>query len=332
MNENYFYGHGKLLLTGEYFVLDGARSIALPTKLGQRMHIKYRPSNQPKLFWKSFDTNNECWLETSYELWHFDCLGQETPEIKVLQNILRQARKLNIHFLRDHHDVYVETILEFPLDWGLGSSSTLIYNIAQWAYVSPFELHNQSFGGSGYDIACAQSLGPITFEKRGNLPRWGTVSFNPVFKENLYFVYLNQKMNSRDGIDRYRELVVDKEDTIKKINNITEKMLACVDLKEFDDLIIEHERLISGALDLPSVKTRLFGDFWGQMKSLGAWGGDFILVTSDKSEEETKAYFNSKNYPVCLTFNELILQNFQKLGESFNIGENLSENITTSHH
>ena len=27
-----FYSHGKLLITGEYAVLDGAKAIALPTK------------------------------------------------------------------------------------------------------------------------------------------------------------------------------------------------------------------------------------------------------------------------------------------------------------
>lgn len=319
MTENYFYGHGKLLLTGEYFVLDGARAIALPTKLGQRMHVKYRPSSDPKLFWKSYDTNNECWLETSFELWHFNIIGEENPAIKILQNILRQARALNIHFLREDQDVYVDTVLEFPLNWGLGSSSTLIYNIAQWAYVSPFELHTQSFGGSGYDIACAQSMGPITYERKGSLPRWGTVSFNPLFKDNLYFVYLNKKMNSRDGIKRYRDLVQEKAVHIKKINELTENMLEAVELREFEEYMIEHERLISGALDLPCIKETQFNDYWGQVKSLGAWGGDFVLVTSNRDEVSTKQYFKNKGHDVCLTFDELILQNFQKLGETIKI-------------
>jgi len=35
-----FYGNGKLLLSAEYFVLDGAVALALPTKLGQSLHVQ----------------------------------------------------------------------------------------------------------------------------------------------------------------------------------------------------------------------------------------------------------------------------------------------------
>ncbi|MEM0993828.1 MAG: GHMP kinase, partial [Bacteroidota bacterium] len=34
-----YYAHGKLLLTGEYAVLDGAVALAVPSKLGQRLDI-----------------------------------------------------------------------------------------------------------------------------------------------------------------------------------------------------------------------------------------------------------------------------------------------------
>lgn len=329
MSQNYYYGHGKLLLTGEYFVLDGAKSLALPTKLGQRMHVNYRPSNSPKLYWKSFDIDGKCWFETSFELWHFDCLVEETPESKILKTILQQARLQNIHFLREEVDVYVETVLEFPLNWGLGSSSTLIYNIAQWAYVSPFALQAKSFGGSGYDIACAQSMGPITYQiNSAKRPHWETVSFNPVFKENLYFVYLNEKQNSRQAIERYKEIVTVKEETINRVNEITEKMLECIDIAEFSSLMAEHENIIAHELDLRRVKDDKFPDFWGEIKSLGAWGGDFVLVTSEKSAEETKQYFSRKGHGVVFSFDEFILQNFERFSE---VKENdKSEDITTN--
>ena len=34
-----FHANGKLLLTGEYAVLDGAKAIGLPTKRGQSLQI-----------------------------------------------------------------------------------------------------------------------------------------------------------------------------------------------------------------------------------------------------------------------------------------------------
>ncbi len=325
MSEQYFYGHGKLLLTSEYFVLDGAKSIALPTKLGQRMHVKNRPSNNPKLYWKSFDTQSNCWFETSFELWHFNVLNESDeglPEVVTLQKILRQARKQNIHFLRDDLDVYVETVLEFPITWGLGSSSTLVYNIAQWAYISPFELQAKTFKGSSYDIACAQSMGPITYQVRSRGPHWETILFNPVFKDNIYFVYSNKKQNSREGIQRYKDLVGDNKDTlIKDLNRITDDILDCVDLKDFEELIFEHEYIVAKAIDLPRIKDDQFTDYWGALKSLGAWGGDFLMATSHKSELETKEYFHQLGHETVFTFDELILQNFQRLGGVLSLTE-----------
>lgn len=318
MSEQLFYGHGKLLLSGEYFVLDGAKALALPTTLGQKMFVKSRPSNDPKLFWKSFDVKNNCWLEVVFELWHFNIVSEdkENPSLLTLQKILRQARKQNIHFLRDGDDIFVETKIEFPLNWGLGSSSTLVYNIAQWAYISPFELLDKTFGGSGYDIACAQSLGPIQYEISNRGPHWETINFNPHFKDQIYFIYLNKKQNSREGIKDYKEASYNKEDIIKRLNIITDELQSTVNLKEFEELIFEHENIISLALGKKRVKDIYFSDFWGAVKSLGAWGGDFALVTSSKSFEETKAYFSEKGFESLLKFDELILQNFQKLSQS----------------
>jgi len=311
MREQFYYGHGKLLLTGEYFILDGAHSVALPTNLGQTLSVKYNRSSSPKLYWKSYDSTGKCWFEASYDLWRFNCLDNESEEAETLSDILRAAREQNVHFLRDEVDVVVETRLEFPLGWGLGSSSTLIYNIAQWAYVSPFDLLEKTFGGSGYDIACAQSVGPITYEIKAHGPRWEAVEFNPHFRNQIYFVYLNKKQNTRESISRYKELVTNNDfklDMCSKIDIISDKILNCIDFKEFEELIFEHESIISNALDLPRIKDKEFLDFWGSVKSLGAWGGDFVMVSSDKSPLVTKEYFKNKGFDQILSFDELILQ------------------------
>jgi len=71
MQDQLFYGHGKLLLSGEYFVMDGAEALALPTTVGQSMKVKYRQSYQPTLNWKSFDHTGKVWFESDYEFWHF---------------------------------------------------------------------------------------------------------------------------------------------------------------------------------------------------------------------------------------------------------------------
>lgn len=303
-----YFGQGKLLLTGEYFVLDGAKSIALPTRVGQSMSVHYSPSFNPTLVWKSFDVEGRLWLEAKFEFWHFDCLDENpSPEVLFLQKILRQARKQNSHFLRDEVDVTVETRLGFPLEWGLGSSSTLIYNIAQWAYVSPFELQFNTYGGSGYDIACAQSEGPIMYEKDSEGPHWSPVLFEPSFHKNLYFVYLGNKQDSREAINYYNDKSPFPADVFKSLSYISKSILDCQEINEFESLISDHERIISENLKLKTVKELRFSDYWGEVKSLGAWGGDFVMVTSKKTPEETRDYFLSKGLDVVIPYSELVL-------------------------
>lgn len=307
--DQYYYGHGKLLLTGEYFVLDGAKGLALPTTVGQSMGVRYSQSFNPKLKWKSFDVDGNLWLEGTFEFWHFNILDEDpTPELIFLQKILREARVQNKHFLREEQDVYVETRLGFPLTWGLGSSSTLIYNIAQWAYISPFELLFNTHGGSGYDIACAQSDGPIMYELDENGPNWGPVSFYPKFHQDLFFVYLGKKKDSREAIEYFKSKQPFPKDVVREVTALTREMLEVDNLLAFENILHSHEQLLSSQLGLPSVKEERFDDFPGQMKSLGAWGGDFILVTSQEGIDSVRDYFSDHGLNVVIPFSELILK------------------------
>lgn len=305
--DQYFFGHGKLLLTGEYFVLDGALSLALPTKVGQSLSVKYNPSFSPTLSWKSYDVNGNLWFDSTFEFWHFKCLDENpSEEALFLQKILQQVRKQNSHFLRDNVDVKVETRLGFPLTWGLGSSSSLIYNIAQWAYISPFELLFKTHGGSGYDIACAQSDGPIAYKKVASGPNWSPIYFSPDFKNNLYFVYLGKKQNSREAIKEYTKKRPIDSAMISKITELTQEFLSAQTLKQFQSLIVAHEEIISANLDLPMVKDSLFPDFSGAIKSLGAWGGDFVLVATDNDLNFVKSYFAGKGLDTVYKYSDLI--------------------------
>ena len=54
--------------------------------------------------------------------------------------------------------------------------------------------------------------------------------------------------------------------------------------------------MIAKNLQLQRAKMLYFSDFWGEVKSLGAWGGDFVLVTSDRSLETTRAYFQERGF------------------------------------
>jgi hypothetical protein len=61
---------------------------------------------------------------------------------------------------------------------------------------------------------------------------------------------------------------------------------------------------MSEILSLAKVQDRLFPDFEGTIKSLGAWGGDFVLVLS---QDNPTAYFSEKGYTTILPYAEMIL-------------------------
>ncbi|WP_106794247.1 GYDIA family GHMP kinase [Aquimarina sp. Aq78] len=303
-----FYSHGKLLLTAEYLVLDGACALAIPTKKGQWLLIE--ESDVPQIIWKSFDEEGNCWFETSLIL-EGNTFKSTQDNIKennistILIDILTAAKELNPNFLSPGKGYRIESRLEFHRQWGLGSSSTLINNIAQWAKVDAFALLEKSFGGSGYDIACAQHDSPILYKRNEGNPTVKTASFDPPFKENIFFVYLNQKQDSKASIKHYQALPLKDFDNAEvAINKITSKILDCSTLDEFKTLINLHEEIISKIIKTPTVKSTLFPDYPGSIKSLGGWGGDFVLVTGNSSEME---YFKKKVYDTILPYDEMIL-------------------------
>ena len=83
-----------------------------------------------------------------------------------LCQILQAVKQLNPKAF-EGNDIKFTTRLDFDPNWGLGSSSTLIANLAQWANVNPYELLKLTFGGSGYDLACATAEGPIYYQLAG---------------------------------------------------------------------------------------------------------------------------------------------------------------------
>ena len=62
-----------------------------------------------------------------------------------------------------------------------------------------------------------------------------------------------------------------------------------------------------GDISEKKVKDTRFADYWGAVKSLGAWGGDLVLVTSNQPKSDTEEYFKSKGFGVLIPYKELIL-------------------------
>lgn len=297
-----FYAHGKLLLTGEYVVLHGAKALALPVKYGQWMTVS-EGTEKNVLNWKAFSPEG-LWFWCKLQLHDYTILeSSDNNKALVLQEIFRTIHQLNPDF-QPGNSLDIQTRIEFNSAWGLGSSSTLIANLAAWAGVDAFKLNELIFRGSGFDIACAMADGPIFYQKNQATE---PVDLEYPFSDRLYFVYSGAKKSTRSEVGRFLSEKVVHQNEVDQISQLAGQIARAKDLPEFQRIITEHEKRVSGLLGMPTVKSTYFADFDGAVKSLGAWGGDFYLVASQLGETEVRNYFNTKGLTTIIPWNELIL-------------------------
>ena len=318
MNQH-FRSNGKFMLTGEYLVLKGATSLALPLNLGQNMNVETLDKNDNVIYWdafvkstKSVGNNMKSWFSVMLNKTDFSVISTDDIEkAERLSSILKQAKLLNENVFCDSHDYRFRTSLDFDPQWGLGSSSTLISNISEWAEINPYRLLDASFKGSGYDIACAKADGPIFYEINGmhttdNSPVVKTADFNPPFKENLFFIYQGHKQNSSNEVKAFLDKKKNFDDEVKSISEISKILPDLQTLRDFCYFIKVHEEIMSTCLEHKRLK-KYFSDFEGEMKSLGAWGGDFFLAATEWDEENVRKYFEKKGLDVIIKYKDIVL-------------------------
>ena len=280
-----YYAHGKLLITGEYAVLDGALALAIPTKKGQWLEVE-SIANSQNLVWESKDENGEIWFEADFSS-ELEIVTSSSTEIaQRLIDILEFCISENPTFLESLQGKKVTTTLEFNRHWGLGSSSTLLHLIGQWSGVNPYKILEQTFGGSGYDLACADAKGPILYQIKNGAPVVKQVAFNPVWKQKMHFVYLGKKQVSKGEVAKYSEMNIDRVELAKKVSELTLQILDSSSQNEFENGLLAHEKLMSDNLGYPTIKSQYFESINGTFKSLGAWGGDFVLFIGEDAEIE----------------------------------------------
>lgn len=305
-----FHSNGKLLLTSEFLVIDGAQALALPCQYGQSMSVE--TLEEPEIIWESYTDEGKRWFEAIFSV--RDNKVEHVPYTSELQDEKTAQRLVEIFevLLKMKPDLFAKngyafkSRLDFPQIWGLGSSSTLLNNLATWAGVDAYELSDQTFGGSAYDIACAQSSGPILYQrKEKQKPLVESVDFDPAYKNFIFFVHLGRKQNTREAVARYKKLNPGhKKEWVDEASRLTQEVLKAKDILTFERLIDQHERLISDVLELHTMQNTVFPDYPRMMKSMGAWGGDFLLATGGTEERE---YFKSKGYTNIVRYKDMIL-------------------------
>tara|TARA_B000000532_G_scaffold210184_1_gene179356 strand:+ start:200 stop:1108 length:909 start_codon:yes stop_codon:yes gene_type:complete len=302
MNRMNYRSNGKLLITAEYLILKGAKGLAIPTKYGQKLSVK--KNTEKYIVWEAYTCNNEKWIDCKFDL-SFKLISSKrtkTENIYSLSKLLKSINKFSPGFAGE--GINIRTNLEFQRNWGLGSSSTIINNISNWLNINPYELLKITFQGSGYDVAAANASNSIFFQNKNDIVKVTQTKFSPPFKNNLFFIHLNKKINSQKEVTKFLNQKNEFKNDILRINTLGELIVKEKNQETFNEMIKEHEEIISKIVSKKPIQKVLFEDFYGQIKSLGSWGGDFILASGDN---KTPKYFKRKGYNTIIKFSEMKL-------------------------
>ena len=289
------------MLTSEYVAVDGALVLAIPTKLGQELFYTENEDRKSLIFWEAYH-QNQLWLKATIDYKNWKIL--ETNDSKASEFILKtlkNVQNLSEIKLKSYTSYHIKTNLQFPSDFGLGSSSTLMNNLAEWANIDPFILNEISLGGSGYDVAVAKEKSAVLYSR---FPErvYETIYFQPSFKDELILIHLNQKQDTREGISHYRSMPTSTE-LINDYSALTKKIVNSQNLEEFSELMTIHEQKLSDFLETPTVKEKYFQDCPSFVKSLGAWGGDFVLASKFGDYQD---YFKQRGFSKIFSWKDLI--------------------------
>lgn len=313
-----YRSNGKFLITAEYLVMSGARALALPLNRGQDLNVF--PGNSGILHWEShYET--ECWFSCDFDPADFGIRKTTDPSrAATLKKLLSEGCRLagerpgsaghvdkKSGFTVPSEGMRIITQLEFSIDWGMGSSSTLVSNIARLMDVDPYELYWRVHDGSAYDIACARADGPLVYRLAGGRPDVRPVDYHPPFSRGICFVYSGRKQSSYLSTSFFRKKGLAAPQHIRQAGQITDKLVSSRDQEEFNALIEEHESMMSDILGMPALAKSRYGDFRGSVKSLGAWGGDFFMASSTVGADYIRDYFGRKGHDVIFAYDELAL-------------------------
>ena len=68
-------------------MLSGAQALALPTQMGQ--HMKVEPIEEHMLQWKSYDLNQNLWMESSLSIENFEILETKNTPLPLIEKALK---------------------------------------------------------------------------------------------------------------------------------------------------------------------------------------------------------------------------------------------------
>ena len=294
--------NGKLLITAEYLVLIGAKALALPVRYGQTLFVE--EISDRIIDWES-TANGGIWFKGIFDPVSLNAISMEKYYISSgLTKLLSAARKLNPDFLSAECGYKVSIDADYSLLWGLGSSSTLCYLVANWAGVDAYELFRLTSQGSGYDISCAGQKNLLYYQLKEGNPIVTPTHAGKALRENSYFVYLGKKQDTNKEVQAFLSTRNYFDKDVKRVSTLASKICQADAANELIQLVDEHEAIISRILKRIPIASQ-FPYFPGTVKSLGAWGGDFAMFISEEDPQTITDILHQKGFSTIFSYNEI---------------------------
>lgn len=281
-----YFAHGKVLLAGEYLVTKGMEALAFPVVPGQWLKVWETPSKGTgKLVWQAKDNKGQEWFKAEINTDQMQLVESSDSDVaKSLLELLQCVKAIKPEFFEEK-TIRVETENEFPSSHGLGTSSTLVVLLAQWAQVDAFALQKAVFGGSAYDVSVCQTGKPVVYWLENEEPSWSSFSLNSAWTENWFLVFPGEKKNSRNALEEVKDkmnMVMANplfrwqlDQILKGLKSPGNKIMLEAGLEMWQGMLATFLGIKRTYDDLGIVPVP-----GGLCKYLGAWGGDVILTNS----------------------------------------------------
>lgn len=304
MIQNY-HSNGNLLLTGEYLISQGAEAIALPLKKGHTLAVT--PIHGKKIIWESV-YNQETKTKISLKSDDFEITQTNNENsAKFIQQLLRKAMD-HLPPLSHLPGYHIKAIHDYPEFLEFGCESALIANIANWFNINPYRFSRDISPGLEHGIACARSNKPILYQLTNKYPDYREINLNLPFKGNIYIIYTGHNPDSYNK-KKQTQKYPDHHEVFPKIREINKRIIQSRTYEEFENSILDHDKILSGVLKEQRLQERIFQDFPGLIKPLNEWNGELNLVTWKGDKNELHEYFAPYNIQTIFTWDELVKHN-----------------------
>jgi len=306
-----YFAPGKIMLTGEYLVMNGFDCLAVPTKLGQWMHIwefETPDGLSDFIMYQAKDNSENVWFETKILLPNFELVDPAQVENIQVNRLVGILKMTDTEFWQEGKSYRIETVLEFDRNSGLGSSSTLVKLFSDYLNIDPLKIQFDIFGGSGYDVAIAKFQKPLIYWLTEDDSHWKYWKLDGSLTENWHVVFYGQKMDSRASLSGVQEALNDiAEDDFytAQFDKILGMSKSATDMISLESSLEMYQMLLAQALFLPTTYD-LLGIKpvnKGLCKWLGAWGGDMLLVNQTILDAYPRAFENFN----IIKWNDLVI-------------------------